>query len=63
MAKTKLKVTQKASIIGRPKAQVATIKALGLGKVGQTNIFDDDPAIRGMIDKVRHLIEVEELSE
>ncbi len=64
MAKSsKLKVTQRASTIGRPKDQVATIEALGLRKIGQTKIFDDNPAIRGMIDKVRHLIEVEEISE
>ena len=59
----KLKVTQIGSTIGRPKPQVATIEALGLGKIGQVKIFDDNPAIRGMIDKVRHLLEVEEISE
>lgn len=59
----KLKVTQIGSTIGRPKPQVATIKALGLGKIGQVKIFDDSPAIRGMIDKVQHLLEVEEISE
>ncbi len=63
MAESKLRVTQRASTIGRPKAQIATIKALGLGRIGQTNTFDDNPAIRGMIDKVRHLVEVEEISE
>lgn len=59
----KIKVTQIGSTIGRPKPQVETIKALGLGKIGKANTFDDNPAIRGMINKVKHLVEVEEISE
>ena len=59
----KLKITQKGSTIGCSKPQVATIKALGLGKIGKVRILNDDPAIRGMIDKVRHLVEVEEISD
>ena len=55
----KISVTLKSSIIGASKRQVATIKALGLGKVDSTVVHEDNPQIRGMIAKVNHLVSVE----
>ena len=60
MAK-QLKITQKKSLIGRNARQRATIEALGLKKIGQTVVKDDNPAIRGMIHKVDFMLDVEEL--
>ncbi|MDY6915186.1 MAG: 50S ribosomal protein L30 [Candidatus Cloacimonadota bacterium] len=57
----KLKVTQTRSIINRIKKQKDTIKALGLGKIGRFKIHEDNPVIRGMINKVSHLVKVEEV--
>ncbi|MDR1154675.1 MAG: 50S ribosomal protein L30 [Bacteroidales bacterium] len=55
----KINVTLKSSIIGSSKRQVATVKALGLGKVNSTVVHEDTPQIRGMIAKVNHLVSVE----
>lgn len=57
----KLKVTQRKSVIGRPKDQKATVRALGLHRMNDSVIKDDRPEIRGMIFKVKHLVEVEEV--
>ena len=58
--KTKsLKVTLVKSPIGYSTRQKGTVRALGLRRMGQTVEHSDTPAIRGMIDKVSHLIEVE----
>ncbi|HHT90018.1 MAG: 50S ribosomal protein L30 [Bacillota bacterium] len=57
----KLKVTYKKSVIGYSQDQKDTVAALGLKKLGMSIVHDDNPAIRGMIHKVRHLVEVEEL--
>lgn len=54
----KLEITLTRSLIGRPKDQKETVKALGLRKVNQTVVKEDNPAIRGMINKVSHLISV-----
>jgi large subunit ribosomal protein L30 len=59
MAK-KLVVTWKKSVIGAPDDQRATVRALGLHRLGQTVEHDDTPTIRGMLHKVRHLVEVVE---
>ncbi len=56
----KLKVTQIRSPIGRPKDQRATLVGLGLNKMHRTRILDDKPSVRGMLDKVHHLVRVEE---
>lgn len=58
----KLKITQTRSTIACLKDQIATIKALGLHRIGHTVIKNDDPAIRGMIFKVKHMVEVEEIA-
>ncbi len=55
-----LKVTQVKSTIGCPADQVRTIKALGLGKINRTVEHVDNPCVRGMIFKVKHLVKVEE---
>ncbi|MEE1014008.1 MAG: 50S ribosomal protein L30 [Clostridia bacterium] len=59
MANT-IKVTLKKSTIGCKKDQIATVQALGLKKIGQTVEKNDVPQIRGMIFKVKHLVEVSE---
>lgn len=56
-----LKVTLKKSPIGALKDQQDTVKALGLHKVNHTVVKPDNAAIRGMIFKVKHLVEVEEV--
>ena len=55
-----LKVTLTRSIIGRPKNQRKVVEALGLKKMHQTVEHKDHAAIRGMINKVSHLVTVEE---
>ena len=55
----KISITLKRSIIHSSKRQVATIKALGLGKVNSTMVHEDTPQIRGMIAKINHLVIVE----
>ncbi|MCF8242187.1 MAG: 50S ribosomal protein L30 [Melioribacteraceae bacterium] len=62
MAK-KLKITQTRSIIDRPKTQKRTIEALGLGRPNYFTVKNDTPQIRGMINKVSHLVTVEEIEE
>ncbi|EGL81997.1 ribosomal protein L30 [Caldalkalibacillus thermarum TA2.A1] len=62
MAK-KLAITLKRSVIGRKPDQRKTIEALGLKKRHQTVVHQDNPAIRGMINKVSHLVEVEEVEQ
>jgi large subunit ribosomal protein L30 len=55
-----IKVTQTGSPIGRRSDQRATLIGLGLNKMRRTRELEDTPAVRGMIDKVRHLVAVEE---
>ena len=56
-----LKVKQVRSVVGRPADQRATVRALGLKRINDVAEHTDTPAIRGMIFKVKHLVEVEEL--
>ncbi|MGH2480213.1 MAG: 50S ribosomal protein L30 [Ktedonobacteraceae bacterium] len=58
----KLRVKWVRSSIGHPKDQKETIRALGLRKLQRTVEIDDNPAMRGMINKVRHLVQVEEVA-
>ncbi len=58
-----LKITLKKSGIGRPRDQRDTLRAMGLTKLNKTVKLKDTPAVRGMINKVSHLIEVEDESE
>ena len=55
-----LKVTQVRSATSRGKKQIGTIRALGLKRIGHTVEHEDRPEIRGMINVVSHLVEVEE---
>ena len=55
----KLRVTQVRSGISRPQKQKLTLKGLGLTRINKTVILNDTLAIRGMIRKVSHLVEVE----
>ena len=59
---SQLRVTQIRSVIDRPKDQKSTIRRLGLHRIRDSVIKEDRPEIRGMIAKVKHLVEVEELS-
>lgn len=56
----KLKITQTRSSIKRTKPQKRSLAALGLGKIGKTVEQTDSPNILGMINKVKHLVSVEE---
>jgi len=56
----KLKITLVRSTIGRLQVQKDTVRALGLRKIHQTVEQADTPAIQGMINKVAHLVKVEE---
>lgn len=56
----KLKITLTRSLIGRVEAQKGTVEALGLKKIGQSVVKEDNAAVRGMINKVSHLVTVEE---
>ncbi len=56
-----LKITQTKSVIDRIEPQKRTIRALGLGRPNTSVVKNDTPQIRGMIRKVRHLVEVEEI--
>ncbi len=57
----KLKITLVKSGIGCPKDQKATIKALGLRKINSQVIAPDNPCIRGMVFKIKHLVSMEEV--
>jgi len=59
----KLRITWKKSATGYPKDQGRTIRALGLRRLGQTVEHSDSRVTRGMILKVRHLVEVQEVAE
>lgn len=57
----KLKVTLKRSTIGSTEGQIATVKGLGLRKIRSTRTLPNTPAVRGMVKKVIHLVEVQEV--
>ena len=54
----RIKIQQIRSIIDRPKKQKLIIKALGLGKINRIKEFEDTPQIRGMVNKIKHLVKV-----
>ncbi|WP_075579440.1 MULTISPECIES: 50S ribosomal protein L30 [Acidaminococcus] len=56
-----VKITLTRSLIGYPKDQRATVKALGLTKIRSSVVKEDSPALRGMIHKVEHMVKVEEV--
>ncbi len=57
----KLRVTQRRSVIDRPRDQKDTVRRLGLRRIGDSVVKEDRPDVRGMIAKVRHLVDVEEV--
>lgn len=59
----KLRVTLLKSSIGYSSDQAATLNALGLRRLNQAIVHSDSPSIRGMVQKVRHLVKVEEVQE
>ncbi len=61
MATSKLKVTQRKSVIGQCKRNRAVVAGLGLRKIGNSVIVENTPAFRGMIKKVIHLVDIEEV--
>jgi large subunit ribosomal protein L30 len=58
---TQLKVTQQRSAIGGTRNQRASLRSLGLKRIGDVVVKDDKPEYRGMIKTVRHLVTVEEV--
>ncbi len=58
--KKTVKLTQTGSPIGRRNDQRATLAGLGLNKMHRTSELEDTPSVRGMINKVKHLIRIEE---
>ena len=58
--KNTVTVTQIRSPIGRPKDQRQTLIGLGLNKINRRRTLEDTPSVRGMINKVSHLVRVEE---
>jgi large subunit ribosomal protein L30 len=60
---TQLKVTQTRSGIGGKQNQRATLRTLGLKRVGQTVVVEDRPELRGMVNTVAHLVAVEEVED
>jgi large subunit ribosomal protein L30 len=57
----RLRVTQVRGLAGTPKRQRDTVRALGLRRIRHAVVKDDRPEIRGMIARVRHLVDVEEV--
>ncbi|MEW9676505.1 50S ribosomal protein L30 [Lentibacillus sp. L22] len=57
----KLEITLKRSVIGRTEVQKQTVQALGLKKIRSTVTREDTPSVRGMINKVSHLVTVKEV--
>ena len=56
----KITVRQTGSPIRRTKDQRATLKGLGLDRIGRKSVLEDSPAVRGMIAKVAHMVQVVE---
>lgn len=56
-----LRITQKKGLVGSKQNQRETMRSLGLKKIHQSVTLPDNPAVRGMIQKVQHLVEVEEV--
>jgi large subunit ribosomal protein L30 len=61
-AKKQVKVTQIGSPIGRQSYQRDTLKGLGLDKMHRSRVLEDTPAVRGMIESVKHLLRVESVA-
>ena len=60
---SKIKISQKLSLIGKTKKQIACIKGLGLRRISDTRILDNTPENLGMINVVKHMLDVEHIDE
>lgn len=58
---TQIKVTLRRSTIGATQKQIDNVKGLGLRRIGQSRVLENTPAVRGMVKKVIHLVDVEEI--
>lgn len=58
-----LKITLTSGLVGKKEIHRRVVRALGLGKYGSSVVRSDSPSIRGMINKVSHLVTVEPLAE
>lgn len=58
----KLRITLVRSTIGRPADQERSVRSLGLRKLNSTVVRNDDPSIRGIVNKISHLVKVEEIA-
>ncbi len=63
VAPGRIRVTLVRSLIGRPQDQETTVRSLGLRRLHQTVEHPDTPTVRGMVNKVRHLVKLEDASE
>ncbi len=61
MSEKKLRITLVKSPIGYPKRQKETVRSLGLRRLQSSVVHDDTPPIRGMVNKISHLVKVEEI--
>ena len=59
----KLRIRQVRSEIHRQGIQRKTLRALGIRRMNQTVVHEDNPCIRGMVNKIQHLLEIEEVNE
>lgn len=57
-----LKITQTKGLIGTNTNQRAAVRSLGLKRIGQEVVLQDTPAVRGQVNVVRHLVQVEEVA-
>ena len=60
---SRLRITLRRSVIGHPQDQKDTARALGLTRPRRTVVRPDNPSIRGMVNKLRHLVSVEEIGD
>ncbi|MCG2768556.1 MAG: 50S ribosomal protein L30 [Chloroflexota bacterium] len=63
MSNKRVRITYVKSVIGYSQRQKGTVRALGLRRLGDVLEHDDSPTIRGMLDKISHLVEVEEVGK
>jgi len=60
---SKIKVSQKLSLIGKTKKQISCIKGLGLRRIRDSKIIEASPENLGMIETVKHMVNVEQIKE
>ena len=60
---SQLRITLRRSVIGHPQDQKDTARALGFRKLNQSVVRPDTPDVRGMVNKIRHLVAVEAVPE